>query len=444
MTHNIFNRAQLSLAGAAVVALFGGLLSLGTAAIDSGPAAATPTGSAYFPLLSPVRIADTRADSNLPNQGQTLGPAGIDVIAIPTADVPLAAHATAVVLNVTAVNATAQSYFTVYPTGDTHALQAGGTNANFSDLNFYPGASQPNLVTTPIGTSNSVSVFNDAGSADVVVDLEGYYGTQPSNPAGQFYPVEPTRIVDTRPGSTFTSAGQTIQANSTLNVQVSGEAGLPAASAISAVVLNVTATNTTEPSYFTVFPAGTAQPNASNLNWNTGVTIPNRVIVPLNSAGQVSIYNYLGTADAVVDVDGYFSSASGAGSGGSLFNPLTPARISDTRESSGYLNQGSTLVGNDTAPVQVSGQGDVPEGITGAVLNVTEATSTLGGYLTVYPATTGRPSSSDLNFTPNLVIANADMVGVDVAGVIDIYNYTGSTNVAVDVFGYYVPAVAAT
>ncbi len=411
-----------------------------------------PAGSLYIPLASPSRIADTRATSTLlPDHGKTLGPQGTVEVDLP--GVP--ADANAVVLNVTEVNATAASFFTVFPTGD--------PSSNFSNLNFVPGPALPNLVVVPINPGGSVTIYNWAGTADAIVDLEGYYET-PSGTSlpivtaspGQFFPITPVRVTDTRTGSGQANAGHTLTANTTLPVTVTGAGGIggvPASAAnVSAVELNVTVTNTTAASYLTVFPGGTTQPVASNLNWNTGTTIANRVIVPVSAAGVVDIYNYVGNADVVVDVDGWYSGGSGnTVTGGSAYVPIAPIRITDTRSTSvpAEPNAGHTLGAKSAIQVQVSGFDDtIPLNITAATLNVTEADATAGSFLTVFPGavTPIPPTASDLNFVPGEVIANGDEVGVGTAGTaagsVDVYNWAGNTDVVVDLFGYFVPAVA--
>src|ERR1035437_10686993 len=102
---------------------------------------------------------------------------------------------------------------------------------------------------------------------------------------GQYVPITPVRIADTRTGSTFPNAGQTMQAGGSVTV------ALPSSFAgASAVALNVTATNTTGSGFFTVYPAGRTRPLASSLNYAPGANVPNFVIVPVAS-NSITIYN---------------------------------------------------------------------------------------------------------------------------------------------------------
>jgi hypothetical protein len=118
-----------------------------------------------------------------------------------------------------------------------------------------------------------------------------------------FVPVSPIRILDSRPASSTGFVGP-LTAGQTHTFQVTGVAGVPANA--TAVVLNVTATDTSEASFMTVFPAGTVRPTASNLNWAGGVTIPNLVTVKIGAAGKVTVYNSVGSTNVIVDVSGYY------------------------------------------------------------------------------------------------------------------------------------------
>jgi hypothetical protein len=73
-------------------------------------------------------------------------------------------------------------------------------------------------------------------------------------------------------------------------------------------VANVTVTDTTASSYLTVWPDGITQPNASDLNWVGGQTVPNLAIVELGTDGSVHVCNADGSTDVVVDMEGYYLS----------------------------------------------------------------------------------------------------------------------------------------
>ena len=102
--------------------------------------------------------------------------------------------ATAAVLNVTEVYGSASSLLTVYPYGT--------RKPNASNLNFAAHTVIANLVTVTLGAhlgQGWIDIYNALGTVNVVVDVEGYFGTpSPSNtPAGLFHPMPPTRVCDT-------------------------------------------------------------------------------------------------------------------------------------------------------------------------------------------------------------------------------------------------------
>jgi len=105
-----------------------------------------------------------------------------------------------------------------------------------------------------------------------------------------------TRVPIGAPSTAKLGAGATM----TLTVP-----GLPAAA--TAVALNVTVTNPTADSYLSVYPGGSGQPNASNLNYVAGQTIPNMVVVPLGPGGTVTLFNAAGTVHVIADLVGYYN-----------------------------------------------------------------------------------------------------------------------------------------
>jgi hypothetical protein len=344
-------------------------------------------------------------------------------------------NATGVTLNVTVTNTLTAGALTVFD-GD-------GAPPMSSNLNWVAGETIANLVTVGIEPVNGgVDFFSwQFWHSDLVVDLEGYFVPAGSGTAGEFVPMPPARITDTRLGSLEPNAGMTLTPGSTLDVQVTTAGGVPA-TGVAAAVLNVTATDTTAAGYFTVFPTGTSRPLASNLNWSRAETIPNRVIVPVGTGGKVSIFNGYGNADVVVDVNGYFTDSTASGVFFRVLHPetmFTQPRILDTRYGTGGvshpLGPASQLV------LVVAGRGGVPPlGVPSSpqavVLNVTVANTSAPSALTVWPDGATRPLASDLNWAAGTVIPNLVIVQLGSGGAIDLYNYAGSTDVIVDVLAW--------
>ena len=142
-------------------------------------------------------------------------------------------------------------------------------------------------------------------------------------------------------------------------MQITDRAGIPANA--TAVVLNVTATNTTGPGFVTAYPAGQTLPLASNLNpERAGQNIPNLVTVPIGAGGQIAVYT-LTQADIIVDAFGYYTPATTAKAG--RYVPAGPVRAYDSRRSRGPLGAGET--------VNVPLESFIDKDATAVVLNVT-------------------------------------------------------------------------
>jgi hypothetical protein len=239
------------------------------------------------------------------------------------------------------------------------------------------------------------------------------------NNRGSFTPLTPLRFLDTRTGLGASKAK--VGPGATINVTVPG---LPAG--VSSVVLNVTATNTTTTGYVRVWPYGEALPSTSNLNYTSGKTVPNLVMVRVGSGGRISLNNSAGTADLIADLSGYF-----APDLGSTYTPVTPQRVLDTRTGVGHAGaigpgQAITL----TVP-------NIPSGTKAVVLNVTVTRPTAAGHLIVYPYGAARPNVSNLNFVAGQTVPNLVTAAVDSAGRVSIYNSAGTSHVVADLAGYY-------
>jgi hypothetical protein len=353
-----------------------------------------PAGLSGYVPGEPTRLLDTRTT------GRPLRPGGLF-----TLDTEVPAGATAVVLNVTAVDPTASSHLTVWPDGT--------QQPNTSSLDFVAGQTVANLVTVPVSADGKVRFRNNSGSVHVVVDTFGYY----SSVSGlRFHPKAPERALDTRVNN------QPLGPGSERLVDLS-EVVFRA----DAVVLNVTVTDPTASGFLTVWQDGTPRPATSNINFPAGWTGANQVIVPVEDfVSDIRLYNHAGSAHVAVDVAGYFSQDPW---GSAYFVAAGPTRALDTRQSTAM---GPGAVRELVVP-------GLPANVDAVVLNVTATEPTAAGFLTVWAGDAPRPTTSSLNFAAGQTVPN--MVTVPVKnGKIQLYNFTGSTHVIVDVSGYYLRA----
>ncbi len=221
--------------------------AIGTSAASPASAPVTPAvpSSVTYHPVPPARVLDTRAATQVGDFSTPFGQAEErSVVIAGRGGVP--AGADAVVLNVTATGPTASSFLKLWPSG---AARPGA-----SSVNFVPGQTVANAVTVKLGPNGRLGAYNAKGSVHVIVDVVGYYDEVAG--AG-FTPLTPARIVDSRPTKGiggFTTPWGEKQAR---DVDVTA-GGVP--DTADAVVLNVTATETSAASHLTVWPAGGDRP----------------------------------------------------------------------------------------------------------------------------------------------------------------------------------------
>ncbi|GAB2977006.1 hypothetical protein GCM10027184_28970 [Saccharothrix stipae] len=386
-----FLTAALMAAALAVV------VPAGPAAVAEPPAAAA--GSTYT-ALSPTRVLDTRSGRG------PIGAGGTTTVDL-AGRVP--ASATAVVVNLTGTEPTADTYVTASPHGQTRPV--------VSNLNLRAGETRANLVTVIVGADRVLDLYNNAGSTHVVVDLAGYYST---GTGSRFLPVQPNRVLSVRAG-----------AGSTTTLDLSWAVPQSA----TAVALNVTAATATANTFVTAWPAGGARPNASTVNVPTGGTNPNLTTVALGAGRLVNLYNNAGVVELLVDIQGFYTPEFGA-----LFTPLAPQRIFDTRDGTGNYDQNRTPIGQAQHRSVVPGAA-VPNEAIGAVVNITGIAPTADTHITAWQYTNIHgPWTSNLNLTRGQTAAN--LAVVEIGGEVDsgrfyAYNNAGDAHVAIDLAGYF-------
>jgi hypothetical protein len=401
----------------------------------------------YVPI-TPFRVLDTRLGSCVQcNTNPQFGPGSVEPLQVTgfgAGNIP--ANASAVVLNVVAVAGTQPSYLTVYPTGSAMPLA--------SSLNFGQNTNLANLAQVALGPGGQVNIYNDSGSVNVVVDVEGYFTptATPTVPigAGLFHTVTPVRVCDTRGGGgTACNSGtdNPLGPGQTRLVQIAGLGGIPTtASGTAAVALNLTAVSGTSGTFLSLYPATGAScdppPTASTINVGAATNLANRTMVTVSAAGDVCVYNSLGTINFIIDANGWFGDGTEASvASGSYFFAMAPVRTCDTR--SGTLTQcsGTGIGPQGHLSVTVAGVGGVPTAGSAnppvaVVANVTAVSGSAATFFTVYPANVARPTASDLNVGPTTNLANLVVTQLG-GGAVCIYSDQGNYDAVVDISGWY-------
>jgi len=401
-----------------------------------------------YSALAPFRVCDTRPKSPTPQcAGRTLGSRG--TVAIQISGGPVPAGARAVVLNITAINhSSTRTYLTAFPSGGSVPLA--------SNININGGATLANLVVAQLSPSGGITIFNGAGSVDVLVDVQGYFAAATGSGLvpGEFHGIAPFRICDTLANTHTACAGTTnnpLPANTWRLIGLSGTGSVPPTGA-AAAVFNLTATQETAATYLAITPPNgtdqcpTGAPASSNLNTGAGQNLPNRVISRLGPHNDICIYNGAGSANFIIDVNGWFGTGTES-SAGALFYSVPPTRICDTRTGTGTECSGKPLAKATTKVVPVAGvmvvpgRGGVVNPPIAVVANLTGVSGTAATYFTLYPSDASRPGTSDLNPSANDVIANLAIVQIattgGLAGDLSLYNAAGSINAIVDVAGWF-------
>jgi outer membrane protein assembly factor BamB len=413
-----------------------------------------------YTALSPFRACDSRpagggiAANQCDTGGKgTLGPKGAVNVQITGGAVP--AGAQAVVVNLTALNrSSAGTFISAYPTG--------GSVPEVSNINLAGGGSEANLAIVQLSASGQMTLFNAAGRADVIADVQGYFSTPPGSTAGEFHSIPPLRICDSRAGKNTEcapgSTSQPIAGGTWRKVVLSGlppgAAGgtpsIPTTGAASAV-FNLTAVGGTKSTFLSVAAPNSSDacptkgPAFSNLNPTAGIALPNRVISPLGPHQDICVFNAVGSINFVIDNNGWFGAA-GAPAGAHFYS-VTPTRICDTRASSGDECAGESLGKNEIQPIPVAGVQVVPaEGGSAnpvaVVANLTGVAGTAATYFTLYPSDDATPPrASDLNPSAGQTIANLAIVGLATTGAdtgdVSLYNAAGNIDAILDVAGWF-------
>ncbi|WBB76289.1 trypsin-like serine protease [Micromonospora sp. WMMD1128] len=394
------------------------------------PWIAASTSTNYVALSPGASLLDTRAGTGAP-----AGPRGADSTtdfpALGVGGVP-STGVSAVLVDVTAVSPTANTFLTVFPQGTTRPALSSSLNASTGEIISTTQVVRP-------GADGRLSVHNRAGSVHIVVEVHGYFTT---GAGGGLVAVPHTRVVDTRTG-TGTTVGK-VPTNGSRTFTFTG--GVVPSGATS-VFLDVAVVGSTGTGFLRAHPEGGAD-DTSVLDYVSGVTSQG-IAVKLSSAGRATVVNKGPAVDLVISVQGYVTADLTVGAD---LRPTSAVHLVDTGANGGQpLPARGELFVKLTDPLGVS-----PEAMGGAILAVTVAGPTASGYLTVesgvgpFPADQNGPivtSQSVANFTAGqvarttMVMVKVDRAGQNRAtGSVRILNVSGGTvRVIVTLHGWFNP-----
>ena len=376
------------------------------------------TAPGGFDRVVPTRVLDTRRASR-PGGSGPLGPDGVldldvnrelDGTARSAPLIPV--DATAIALNLTLTDQTDETYLTAYPTPTDGAGPPIASNVNAS-----PGEDRANLVIVRRGDGGKVRIFNKHGSAHVVADIVGYISPSAT---GRVAAVNPYRIVDTRVGM----GGRDRKLGEGEHL----DASVPFTPAgATAVIVNVTATESSKPTWLASFAGGALWNGTSTVNTKSNEDSANLAIVPLENNNQISVFNKWGTTHLIVDVTGFIVDGTSR-----FIAALRPTRVVDTRDGLGLRGK----VGQETIEVVVPG---LPRDVTAVAVTVTAVDASSNTNLRVDRITANPTDVSNLNVDKGKTRANLAVVPVSADGKILIANKNGSLDLVVDVSGWFVP-----
>jgi len=288
-----------------------------------------PTNGVGYNVIAggPYRICDTRPNNpshltggeaqcdGTNNAGTTLG-SGQTLNVQVTGLTDSAGHvisppagATAAVVDIWAGDATTATFLVAYP--------ADQPKPATSNVEVTAGGVTTKEVTVPLSSTGAIKIFNEAGSVDLAVQVEGYF----TGSGDQYVPITSERICDTRTSNPSGLTGSAAQCNGTNNTGNKIPAGgtltinvtslttgvaTPIPANATAIVVNVIALNETTTGWLTLYPAGQTTPLTTTVSYGAAnTTVSNETTVGLGSNGQITVYSSA-ASDVVVDLTGYY------------------------------------------------------------------------------------------------------------------------------------------
>ena len=398
------------------------------------------TPGAYHQALTPTRILDTRTANNVQysnNPPSTPVPAfgtltlqitGDSVKTATGVSASIPTSATAVSVDVTVTAQTEPGVIATYPDGTQRPMTS---SSNFTASNPVTG-----YQIVPIGLDGKIALYNNStGSTHLIVDVTGYFTTDPAVTGNQTYhPLDPAQralaTANSIANTTGLSSTGKVPANTTFTLQITGNTNVPPNA--TAVAANLTTYSQSGNGYLAAYPTGATVGPLTSLTYQTSDMAQMSADIPIGTGGKISIYNYGSATDVIVDIAGYYT----ADAGGEVYHTTAPTRLVDTRNGIGghtgaIAANGSYTISQTTIDRITTATSAVPA----TILTVTDTTS--AGNIVAYGTT--KPVTSNVNWTnAGSTVANLGLPPLSSSGTVNIGTQgSGSIDLVVDCSGYF-------
>ncbi|MEU8161693.1 hypothetical protein [Micromonospora parva] len=344
------------------------LMAVGTVVVPAGAvhADAAGKGGDYVPINQTV-LLDTRSGT-----GGYTGPRDADTVATVSAlgvgGVP-ANGVSALLVDVTAISPTVNTFVTVYPDQATRPAA--------SSLNASTGEVISNSVVVKVGANGKIALHNQAGKVNLKLDVQGYFTTNTGGIGSGFVAMDHIVMTDTR--HRFWGLPRKLASGETRSVTLGqrkpsgGSFALP--STAKAVLVDVAVIGATSGGWLTI---GSDSLSATGIDYRAGNTSM-AVSVKLKGDGShvVQLVNAGSAIDVVITVQGYFTDSPTTGAG---LRAVDASRLIDTRS----IGNGAPIAAGASVDVAVGGTNGLPvRGVAGVVLNATAVRPAASGAFSV-------------------------------------------------------------
>jgi RHS repeat-associated protein len=319
---------------------------------------------------------------------------------------------------------------------DTGGRCVQGAAAVCTRYDYEPGG-RLDKITLPRGNIYAKLGYNADGTVAWVENGVGNRRTftdDRGSMAGLFHPMTTARLL-----APYDPGGVGIFSNGhSRTLQVTGVKGVPAASRVSAVAINIEAGTVGSDGFLRVYRADETPPPTTTIGLTAGMNNNQLHLVAVDAEGRIKIDSTLfngGTVQIYVDVVGWFGKK--GDSGGSSYRPSGGARLLDTRTT------GARFMAGETRTVPVTGQANVPANATAVMADIKVLDPNGAGWMKVWPNGPSEPEvGSHVQYVANKPRDSQVLVGIGTGGAIKLRSHGPTTHLVIDVVGWFAPATS--